>query len=162
MGLIYILFGIIAVTAPVIPIFSLFTVFCFYVILTGFFILLTGVTGTTDSRHLKIVQGIASMAAGLYIFTQPISAYDRAVMVVAIWAILNGLIEILHGRKLREIIPGGLLMIIIGIIYMLLSISIAVDLIRNDAALVVTFGSIIILNGIFLLILALKFKKLNQ
>src|SRR5512139_3669034 len=103
-GLLAILFGITAFAWPGLTWLVLILVFGVYAIVDGIFAMISGVVQSRYSSRwwVFLVEGIISLTAGLIVLLQPDLAALALVMVIAIWAVLTGILEIVAAIRLRR------------------------------------------------------------
>lgn len=157
-GVLAIVFGILALASPYIVIFSLITFFAFFAVLSGFFILTLAFLGETDSKGLRIIEGLIFLGAGIVVLLNPVSALGGIMIFIAAWAILSGLIHIIGAIKMRKVIANEWLLILNGVISIIFGILLAGNLIQGAGVMLMVFGAFAILSGIFSIMLAVRIK----
>ncbi len=123
-GVLALLFGVIAFVWPGLTILSLTYVFGFYAILDGIFALVAAWSNRSSDRWwVLILEGLLSLAAGVIAFVSPGSTALVLLAVIAAWAILTGILEIVAAVRLRQEIEnevwlglGGLASIVFGVL----------------------------------------------
>lgn len=158
-GVLAIVFGILALASPYIVIFSLITFFAFFAVLSGFFILTLAFLGETDSKGLRIIEGLIFLGAGIVVLLNPVSALGGIMIFIAAWAILSGLIHIIGAVKMRKVIANEWLMILNGVVSIIFGILLAGNLIQGAGVMLMVFGVFAILSGIFSIMLAFKVRS---
>jgi uncharacterized membrane protein HdeD (DUF308 family) len=83
-------------------------------------------------------------------------------MLVAVWAILHGIFEILAGVKLRKMIHGEWMLITAGVLALALGIYILMRPSAGAALLVTWVGLYALLAGIVTLVLAFRIRRWSQ
>jgi uncharacterized membrane protein HdeD (DUF308 family) len=123
-GVFAFLFGLVAIVWPGPTILALTYVFGIYALLDGIFALVTAwrIRGTNRWWVLLVV-GLLGIAAGLIAFLSPDVTALALLSVVAAWAILTGILEIVAAIRLRKEIEnewwwvlGGLASIVFGVL----------------------------------------------
>ena len=123
-----VLFGLIALLWPDITVGALVLVFGAYAVVDGIFEIVGAFMGGTanESRLFRILRGVISIIAGIVAFAWPGITALALLYVVAIWALIIGVAEIVAAIRLRREIEGewllgisGLLSIVFGIIAIL-------------------------------------------
>jgi uncharacterized membrane protein HdeD (DUF308 family) len=123
-GIFALLFGVIAFVYPGLTILSLTYVFGFYAILDGVFALVAAWNFRSSDRvWLLILEGLLGLGAGVIAFVWPQVTALALLAVVAAWAILTGILEIVAAIRLRQEIENevwlglaGLASIIFGML----------------------------------------------
>ena len=123
-GVFAVLFGILAFVAPGATLTTLVWVFGFFAILNGAFALYAAWNlRSFDRWWVFLLEGLLSIAAGVIAFVYPGAAALAFLSVIAVWAILVGILEIVAAIRLRQEIDnewslglGGLLSVIFGVL----------------------------------------------
>ena len=162
-GVLAILFGVAAFFMPGLAWLSLIVLFGTYTILDGVFAMLSGLMSSRYSPRwwVFLVEGLVSVAAGVIAWLRPDIASVALIWLIASWAIVTGVLEILAAIRLRREITnewmlgfGGFLSIVLGVL-----------LFFQPAAgsLVVTLmiGAYALIFGIALVALGLRLRSWN-
>ncbi len=123
-GVFALLFGVIAFVWPGLTILSLTYVFGFYAILDGIFALVAAWNFRSQDRWwVLLLEGLLGLAAGVIAFVSPGITALALLWVIAAWAILTGILEIVAAVQLRQEIEnevwlglGGLASIVFGVL----------------------------------------------
>ncbi len=123
-GVVAVLFGILTLMNPGIALSSLVLLFGAYAIVDGVAAVWSSVTHRDQQGWwIHLLEGVVSVAAGVVTFVYPAITALILLYVVAIWAIMTGILEIWAAIQLRKEITGelwmglsGLLSVIFGII----------------------------------------------
>jgi uncharacterized membrane protein HdeD (DUF308 family) len=123
-GVFALLFGVIAIVWPGLTILSLTLVFGFYALLDGIFALVAVFSPFGEgNRWLLVLEGLLGIAAGVIAFVYPGVTAVALLAVIAAWAILTGILEIVAAVRLRQVIDnewwlglGGLASIVFGVL----------------------------------------------
>lgn len=126
-GVLAILFGIAAFVWPGLTILSLTFVFGFYALLDGIFALIAAWSNRSHERWwVLLLEGLLGVAAGVIAFMSPGVTALALLSVIAVWAILTGVLEIMAAIRLRREIEnewwlalGGLFSIIFGVLLLI-------------------------------------------
>ena len=125
LGLIAILFGILAFFLPGMTMLTLVFLFGFYALLNGILALVHAFSAPKGYPRFGalIFTGIISTAAGVLAFVWPGITALSIVLLIAAWAIVNGVFEIATAIRLRRVIAhewllalGGVLSICLGLL----------------------------------------------
>jgi uncharacterized membrane protein HdeD (DUF308 family) len=157
-GAIAILFGLAALLRPGIALQALILLFGAYVLVDGVFSVV-GVFGGTRGgtpRWLLLVEGVASILAGLIAFVFPILTAVFLLYLIAAWAIVTGIAEIATAIRLRQEIRGEWALILGGIISVLFGLILAVLPAVGILSLIWLVGAYAVAFGVLLLITALQ------
>ena len=122
-GLLAIGVGILAWTRPEILWASLVLVFGASAVVDGVFAIVATITGETRDRALHFLEGVLGIVVGVIVFLYPDQAGRAIVLVIGIWAVATGVVEMVSAVRLRQEIAdewllglGGLLSVILGVI----------------------------------------------
>lgn len=123
-GLCGVLFGIIAFVLPGAAIAALVFIFGAYALFDGAFAIVAAIRGRKELSRWGslLVRGIVGVIAGIVAFAYPGITVIALVALVAVWAIISGIIEIVAAVRLRKVIRnewllglGGALSIVFGV-----------------------------------------------
>jgi uncharacterized membrane protein HdeD (DUF308 family) len=117
-GLVAIAFALIAWTRPGLTLMLLLLLFAAYVIGDGILALVSAVRAARREERWwpMVIEGLASIALGLFPLLLPMKAASVAYLIIAIWAFVTGFLELIAGSRLRREIHGEWLMTLSGIV----------------------------------------------
>jgi uncharacterized membrane protein HdeD (DUF308 family) len=157
-------FGVIALIWPDVTVGALVIVFGIFAISDGVVEIAGAFMGgiANDSRLMRIVRGVVSIIAGVVAFVWPGITALTLLYIVAIWALIIGVAEILAAVRLRREIEGEWLLGIGG----LMSIAFGVFAIIFPGAGILSLtwlvGIYAILFGITLIALGIEVRRLAR
>jgi uncharacterized membrane protein HdeD (DUF308 family) len=160
-GVIAVLFGLLTFFIPGITLISLVLLFGFYAILDGIFDIVSAMKAPGHHWPL-LVEGIVGIVAGLVTFMWPAITAMVLVYLIAFWAILTGLLEIVAGIRLREVIANEMLLILMGVISTFLGILIIIFPGAGALAIIIWIGAYALVFGIILIALAFRLRSFRQ
>jgi len=160
-GVIAVLFGLLTFFIPGITLISLVLLFGFYAILNGIFDIVSAMKAPGHHWPL-LVEGIVGIVAGLVTFMWPAITAMVLVYLIAFWAILTGLLEIVAGIRLREVIANEMLLILMGVISTLFGILIIIFPGAGALAIIIWIGAYALVFGIILIALAFRLRSFRQ
>ena len=157
------LFGILAFVAPSATLATLIFVFGFYAILNGLFALYAAWNlRSYDRWWVFLLEGLLGIAAGVIAFVSPRATALAFLSIIAAWAILVGILQIVAAIRLRQVIENEWFIGVSG----LASIIFGVLLVVWPRSGLVTISWIIgfyaIAFGIMLLLLGSRLRSLNK
>jgi uncharacterized membrane protein HdeD (DUF308 family) len=163
-GVLAILFGIAVFIWPGISITVLVTLFGFFVLLSGILGIIVAVRGrqSDERRWLLLIEGIFGVIAGILVFFWPGITALLLVYLIAAWALLTGILEIIAAIQLRKEIENEWLLAVAGIASLLFGILIAIYPGSGALALLWVIGAYAIAFGIVLIILGLRLRNWNK
>jgi len=127
-GIAAILFGIAVILVPGIALTVLVLLWGAYALVDGVFALIAGFQGraTNDRWWVTVLEGLVGIIAGILTFIWPDITAIALLYVIAAWAIITGILEIVAAIRLRKEIEGefwlglaGLASIIFGVLLIL-------------------------------------------
>jgi uncharacterized membrane protein HdeD (DUF308 family) len=116
-GIFAILFGIGAISFPNLTLLVLIVLFGFYCFVDGFTSL--AMAFDAESKGWYVIGGLVSLAAGVIAFMRPGATADALLIVIGIWAVIHGVIEIVTAIQIRKLIEGEWMLALSGIISLL-------------------------------------------
>lgn len=159
-GLLGVIFGIIALIMPVATILALVLLFSAYMLVDGCFALFAAFRAMRrrDSWGMTLLQGLASIGAGVLAFLWPGITVLTFVLLLAAWSIVSGCLMLAAARKVEGgygrgwLIFGGIVSLLYGFL-MILSPLIG--------AVVLTWwlGAFSLVFGVALIVLAFRLRS---
>ena len=162
-GLVAILFGIIAFAYPSAAIIAGLAVFAAFAFIEGIFAFMAAFGWGLPSRErwLMGLLGLLGIAIGVLAVVRPGITALSIVLLVAWWAIIGGIIQIVVAVEMRKQIPGEWWLVLSG----LLSIAFGALLFWRPGVGLVTlvwiFASYAIAYGVIMLLLAFRARSLT-
>lgn len=159
-GIVAVLFGILAFVWPQLTLATLVLLFGAYILADGIFAVVHGVQSHGESQRwwAVLLEGIAGIIIGVVAFLYPGITALALLSLIAAWAIITGILEIVAAIQLRRVIEGEWLMVLSGI----LSIAFGVLLFLYPGAgavgLIWLIGGYAIVFGVLLLMLAFRLR----
>ena len=120
-GLAGVLLGFYLLTRPGITLLILVLLFCTYAFVDGA-LAITGAVRASKSNERwgsLVVEGIVSLAAGFAGLLWPSMTLFVFLMMIAIWAVLRGILEIVTAVRLRKLVKGEWLLALGGVLSIL-------------------------------------------
>ena len=160
-GVAAVAFGVLAFIWPGITLLSLVFLFGAYALVNGILSLVAAFKAPkgTANKGALIFLGLLSIAAGLLTFFIPGITALSLVLLIAAWALINGVTEIVVAIKLRKVMTNEWLLILAGILSIVFGILLLLQPAVGALALVFWIGAWAIVIGILLMILAFKIKS---
>ena len=161
-GLAAVIFGILAYIWPDITFTVLVLFFGAYALWDGVFALIGAFRTAGERRWMLILEGIVGVLAGIVTFVWPGAATLAILTIIAAWAIITGIFEIIAAIRLREEIEGEWLMFLSGLLSVLFGIALAIWPAAGLVAVTWMIGAYAILFGILLIMLGFRLRGWNK
>ena len=161
-GLAAVIFGILAFAVPGITLTVLVILFGAYALVDGVLAIIAAFRGDAPHRVWLGVEGVVGVLAGLATFAYPGLTALVLLYIIASWAILTGVLEIVGAWRLRQAISNELGLIIGGILSVIFGIVLFVSPRTGALAFILLIGIYAILFGIALLALAWRLRDHAQ
>lgn len=157
-GLVAILFGIVAIVWPGMTLAVLVLLFGAYALVDGILDIFAAIRGDASHRVWMLVEGIVGVGAGLAAFFWPGLTALVLLYIIAFWAIITGVLEIVEAIRLRQVISNEVALIIGGVLSVLFGILLLAAPGTGALAVVFIIGIYAIIFGIALLALAWRLR----
>lgn len=162
-GVLGILIGIVAFVMPVTTIVALVWLFGAYAILDGLFDLITvWGKGRTRPWWAMALEGVLGLGAGIVSFVWPGITALALIYLIAAWALITGVLEIVAAIRLRKEIEGEWLLALSGIFSIALGVLFAVAPDAGAVALVWVWGAYTAAFGVLLIWLSFRLRARHQ
>jgi uncharacterized membrane protein HdeD (DUF308 family) len=163
-GLAAIIFGVLAFIWPHITLTALVFLFGAYALVDGAFAIVAGIRAQGELKRwwVLLVEGILSVFAGVLAFTVPGITALILLGLMAGWAIVTGVIEIVAAIQLRKQISGEWLLALSGIVSLLFGVALLINPGVGLVAVVWIIGAYAIVFGVLLLALGFKLRSLEH
>lgn len=160
-GIAAVLFGILAFVWPQASLVALVLLWGAYALVDGIFALVAAFArpDIRDRRWLLVLEGLVGIAAGIVAFVWTDITALVLLYIIAAWAIVTGVIEIVAGIRLREEIKGEWALILGGILSVLFGLFLAIFPGAGALAVVYIIGAYALLFGVLLIILAFRLRS---
>lgn len=159
------IFGILALVWPSITVLVLVTLFGAYALVDGAFALATAIFGrdrSGASRAWLAVEGLAGIIIGILTFVWPGVTTLVLLWLIAGWAVVTGVLEVVAAIRLRRELRGEWMLILSGLLSVLFGILLMVWPAAGALAVTVLIGAYAIVFGVVLLALSLRLRRLDR
>jgi len=159
-GVAAIVFGILAFVWPKITLLTLVWLFGAYAFIHGVLALVQAFTGSKVGRRTGslVFEGIISIIVGVIAFFVPGITALALLLMIAAWAIVGGIFEIVTAVRLRKVISHEWLMIAAGALSVLFGVVLLLQPALGALAMIWWIGGFAILFGILLVSLAFRLR----
>ena len=158
-GIAAILFGIAAFAWPGLTIWALVMLFAAYAIVDGASMIVFG--RRLGNWFWYALAGLVSMAAGVIAIAWPGITSMALLWVIAAWAILSGIFQIMAGIEIRKAVEGEWVLYVGGALAILFGLMLFFRPGAGALSVVWLIGTFMILFGILQVILSFKLKGLH-
>jgi uncharacterized membrane protein HdeD (DUF308 family) len=160
-GLVAIIFGIMAFARPGITLLTLIYLFGWYALINGVLSLVIAAKAPKGESRIGslILGGLLGILAGLLTFFMPGITAIGLLILIAVWAIVTGVMEVIAAIKLRKVITNEWFLILSGIVSILFGLVLFTRPGAGALALVWWFGAFALFFGILMMILAFKLRS---
>ncbi len=159
-GLVAIVFGIIALVSPQSTILALVLVFAAFIVADGFLTLFSGFeTHKEDNRWwVMVLGGLVEIILGVLVVVWPQITVQVFVYLVAAWAVITGVAEIIAGIELRGLLPNEWLMLLNGILSVAFGVLVMIYPSAGALSLVWLLGLYAIVAGILDIVFSFRLR----
>src|ERR1700704_2973738 len=162
-GLAAVLFGILAFVWPGMTIFWLVCFFGAYALVNGILSFVLAAKAPKGSGIVGLVLGgLLSVAAGLVTFFWPALTALGLLILIAWWAIFNGIMEIVSAIRLRKVIKNEWLLVLAGVASIVFGILLLLQPAVGALVLIWWIGAWALFFGILLMMLAFRMRHLGH
>ena len=160
-GVAAIMFGVLTFVVPALTLTVLVLLFGAYAIVDGVFSIIAALRRRAGSRTwwALLAEGIIGVAAGLVTFLFPGLTAVTLVYVIAAWAIVTGVLEIVAAVRLRRQLTGEAWLVLSGVLSIVFGGLLTIAPGAGALALVLWIGAYAIVFGALLLALAFRLRR---
>ncbi|PNS07433.1 HdeD family acid-resistance protein [Solilutibacter silvestris] len=116
-GLLYIIFGVLALSRPAAALLGLSVLFACFILVDGFISAIRALMAKgADGRWWVFFGGLVSVLIGIYALTGPVTAMLLFVTVIAFQAIFFGVAVFMFGVSIRKVVRSEWLLYLAGIL----------------------------------------------
>jgi len=161
-GLAAILFGVLAFVWPGMTLAVLVLLFGAYALVDGVLTLIAAFRGGVQHRIVMLVEGVVSVLAGLAAFVWPGLTALVLLYIIAFWAIVTGVLEIVTAIRVRRAISNELGLVIGGVLSVVFGVVLLIAPGAGALAVIFLIGAYAVVFGIALLGLAWRLREHHQ
>lgn len=162
-GVAAILFGICAIVWPGITLATLVLVFGAYVLVDGVFGVINGISsyGERERWWVILLEGLAGIVVGIMTLVWPGITALTLLYLIAAWAVITGVMEIVAAIQLRRVIEGEWMMVLSGIASIIFGIILFIFPGEGALGLTWLIGIYAIIFGVMLIVLAFRLREMR-
>jgi uncharacterized membrane protein HdeD (DUF308 family) len=158
-----IIFGVLTFVLPGVTLAVLVLLFGAYAIVDGIFTLVAAARGQVHDldhpRWALVLEGIAGLAAGVVAFVWPGLTTLAVVYLIAAWAVVTGVLEIVAAIRLRRHIDNEWWLVLSGVLSIVFGVFVAAAPGAGALAIVFWIGAYAIVFGALLIGLAFRLRS---
>lgn len=160
-GVVAVIFGLLALTMPVITLVALTILFGAYALIAGVVSLFTAFRTARHGDHWweLLVEGLAGLAAAAATILVPAVTLLILVFIIAGWAVFTGILEIMAASRLRRHIRGEWLLTLAGIASVVFGILLAFAPGPGAIVLAWWIGAYALVFGVLLVFLSFRLRR---
>ncbi|MCL5407230.1 MAG: DUF308 domain-containing protein [Patescibacteria group bacterium] len=162
-GTVAILFALLAFLATGFTLSLLLIFLGIYLLLDGLFTVIASLMAASDHKNwwILLLEGIISLAAGIFVFAWPSLTLVILIYIVAFWAIITGIFEFLASITATWAAPGKIFIGVTGVLSIILGIIILVYPLFTVTATIWLVGIYALIIGLSLIFFGFKLKSSN-
>ena len=163
-GLLAVFFGVLALVWPSTTVRVLVMLFGIYVLVDGLFSLLSALTSRErrGAWWLLLIEALTGIAAGILAFIWPQITALVLLYLIAAWAIVTGVLELIGAYRLRTQLEGEWALALAGVVSIILGLLLAFRPGSGLIAVIWFLGVYAIVFGILMLVLGIRLRRLGQ
>jgi uncharacterized membrane protein HdeD (DUF308 family) len=163
-GIASLVFGILALINPGLTIGVLVMIFGIYSIIDGLVALWAGITNNSPGRNrgLTILHGIVGILAGLFCLIWPALAALYFVILIGLWYIVTGVVELVEAIALRKEIDNEIWLGLAGLASIVLGAAIIFFPKAGALSILWLIAVLAIIAGVSLIMLAFRLRGLGK
>jgi uncharacterized membrane protein HdeD (DUF308 family) len=163
-GLVAVLFGIAAFMWPGITLWALVALFGAFALIDGIFAVIEAFRRDVSRERwwALLFEGVVGIAIGLLTFFWPGLTAMGLLYMIAFWAIVTGVFEVITAIRLRHEIRGEWMMALIGILSMAFGFLLVAFPLAGAISVVLMIGAFVFAMGALMIGLAFKLRSLRH
>jgi uncharacterized membrane protein HdeD (DUF308 family) len=162
-GVAGVLFGIFTFFAPGISLAALVLLFGAYALVDGILAIVSAFRRRGAGRWwVLLLEGLIGVAAAVVTFVWPAITALALLYVIAVWALLTGIVEIAAAIQLRRVITGEWLLALSGVLSLVLGALLIAFPRAGALAVVIWIGAYALVFGVLLIVLGVRLRAWAQ
>jgi uncharacterized membrane protein HdeD (DUF308 family) len=161
-GLTAVLFGIVALAWPEVTLTLLVVLFGAYALVDGVFGLIYAFGAGRPRRGMLIVEALLSLVVGVVALVWPGITALSLLFLIAAWAVVTGILEIVSAIQLRKVINNEWLLGLSGLASVIFGVILAVQPGAGALALIWVIAAYAIVYGVLLIALGFRLRSVGR
>jgi uncharacterized membrane protein HdeD (DUF308 family) len=160
-GVVALLFGLLTLFNPGITLVTLVLLFGAYAFVDGIFTIIGAIANRHEEPHwvALLLAGLVGIIAGIVTFLLPGITARALLLLIAAWAIVVGISEIVAAIRLRKLITGEWLLVLAGLLAVAFGVLVILAPGVGALAVVLWIGAYALVSGVVLLALAFRLRR---
>jgi len=158
-GVLALIFGVVAILFPATAFVSLVLIFGAFAFVDGVFALIAGITAKSENWLWLILEGVIGIFIGVLTLVQPAAMGEAWLILIAVWAIVTGIFEVVTAIRIRKLIEGEFWMILSGVISFAFGVLVLVNPMSGAVAIGFIIGIYAVMFGVTLIALSLRLRR---
>jgi uncharacterized membrane protein HdeD (DUF308 family) len=160
-GVFAVLFGIMSLVWPHLTVVTLVILFGAYSLADGIFALFAAMQ-KRGQWWMLLLEGIAGIAAGIFAFARPGLTALALLYLIAAWAVVTGVLELIEAVKLRTMIEGEVFLTLAGIASIAFGVLLMMRPAAGALALVWLIGGYALVFGVLMIGLGIHMRSSKE
>jgi uncharacterized membrane protein HdeD (DUF308 family) len=163
-GVAAVLFGVLAFAWPGITLGALVILYGAYAMVDGVFAVVAALSGRTQGMPwwAMLLEGLAGIAIGIMTFAWPAITALVLLYLIAAWALVTGVFEIVAAVRLRKEVRGEWLLALSGVLSIIFGVALVANPGAGALAIVWLIGAYSLVFGALLITLAFRLRALAR
>ncbi len=160
-GILALIFGIVALVFPLATFQALVLIFGAFALVDGIFAIVSAFSSNakTENWWWLILEGALGILIGILTIIQPAAMGEAWLILIAAWALVTGIFEIITAIRIRKQIEGEFWMILSGLISVAFGVLVFLNPVSGAFAIGFIVGIYAIMFGAMMIALSLKLRK---
>jgi len=160
-GIAAIAFGVLTWMRPGISVLALMVVFGFYALADGVMAAWSGFKGRKTNEHwsVLVLLGVVGILVGVTTLMMPLHTAWVLLLLIAVWAIVRGVLEITAGIYARKEIEGEWVLILAGIVSILFGGVLLAHPVSGGVLMLWMIAAYAVVAGVLLVLLAFRVRR---
>ena len=163
-GLIAIIFAFLVFFATGFTLNLLLIFLVIYLLLDGLLAIIGSIMAASHHKSwwVLLLEGIVSIAAGIFVFAWPQISLAVLIYIIAFWAVITGIFEFLASISASWAAPGKVFLGIVGVLSVILGVAIFIYPLFSVTAIIWLIGIYALIIGLSLIFFSFKLKAINK
>ena len=160
-GALAVIFGIVTLAWPGMTLLALIFLWGCYALVDGVSSIALG-AAVRGHRWSNVLIGVVGVLAGVVAIVLPGETAVVLLVIIAVWAVVAGVVQVIAGIALRRAMPHAWFLIVTGALTLILGVVLLFNPGAGALALVTTIGVFALIWGVSLILLAFRLRGLRD